>query len=116
MKDKLNFSHELSLKERIEQLSSTYIKVIQPLIKNKEAFASKIKNTRNYYSHYNHLLENKIAQGEELFRLNQILSFLLQSCLLSELGCSPERCADLLSDNGEYQYTIEAVKKANFQW
>jgi len=116
LKDKLNFSHELSLKERIEQLASTYIKLINPLIKNKEAFATKIKNTRNYYTHYNQSLKKKIAQGEELFRLTQILSFLLQSCLLSELGCTPERCADLLSDNGEYQYTIEAVKKANFQW
>lgn len=116
LKDKLNFSHELSLKERIEQLAYTYIKAINPLIKNQEAFATKIKNTRNYYTHYNQSLKNKIAQGEELFRLTQILSFLLQSCLLSELGCTPERCADLLSDNSEYQYTIEAVKRANFQW
>lgn len=116
LRDKLKFSHELSLKERIELLLFTYKKVIHPLIKNRKNFASKIKNTRNYYTHYNQSLKKKIAQGEELFRLTQILSFLLQSCLLSELGCTPERCADLLSDNGEYQYTIEAVKRANFQW
>lgn len=107
MKCKLNFSHELSLKERIEQLASSYTKAINPLAKDKEDFAAKVKNTRNYYTHYNQSLKNKIAQRDELFRLTQILSFLLQSCLLSELGCTPERCADLLSDSDEYHYTIE---------
>jgi hypothetical protein len=116
LKEKLNFSHEPSLKDRIEYLTNLHKKGITPLIKDRNAFIKRVKNTRNYYTHYDKSLKNKFAQGEELFRLTQILSFLLKSCLLNELGCTPARCADLISRNDEYIYTIEAVKKANFQW
>ncbi len=49
--------------------------------------------------------------GEELFRLCQKLEFLLQACFLSELGCTPEKCEQLISRNTEYQYLQSIMKQ-----
>lgn len=116
LKEKLSFSNEPSLKNRIEELVKCYEGVIQPLIKNSDKFIARVKNTRNYFTHYDVSLKEKYAQGDELFRLTQILSFLLRACLLSELGCSSERCVDLLCKNSEYKYTAKEIQKASFQW
>lgn len=116
LKEKLNFSNEPSLKNRLEGLIRCYEGVIQSLTKNSDKFIARVKNTRNYFTHYDVSLKGKFAQGDELFRLTQILFFLLRACLLNELGCTPERCADLITKDSEYQYTIKAVKESNFQW
>jgi ApeA N-terminal domain 1 len=116
LKNKLHFSNEPNLKDRIEYLVDFHNQVVDPFIKNRDNFLKKVRDTRNYYTHYDRSLDNKFAKGEELFRLTQILSFLLQSCLLKELGCTPDRCAELISKDKKYRYAIEAVKQSNFQW
>jgi hypothetical protein len=116
LKDKLMFSHEPSLKIRIEGIINKYRQVIKPLVKDENAFITKVKNTRNYYTHYNETLKEKAANGEELFRINQILSYIIQSCFLNELGCTSERCADLMNLNNEYKYAIIAIQKASYKW
>jgi len=99
LKQKLEFSNEPTLKERLADLLDSTKEVIIPLIDDPKNWIAKIKNTRNYYTHYNQSLKKKAAKGEELFWLTQELSFVLQTCLLIELGCSPERSAELVQKN-----------------
>jgi len=107
LKQKLEFSNEPTLKERLADLSDLTKEVIIPLIDDREKWIAKIKNTRNYYTHYNQSLEKKAAKGKELFGLTQKLSFVLQTCLLIELGCSPERSAELVQKNKHWKYLKE---------
>lgn len=116
LQNKLHFSNEPSLKDRMKELFNKHKKVIEPFIKDTNKFFIRVGNTRNYFTHYDESLKDKFATEEELFRLTQILSFLLKSCLLNELGCTFERCAELISKGSQYQYTIKAVKQANFLW
>jgi hypothetical protein len=116
LKEQLAFSHEISFKNRIKDLCNKFQPIISPLTKNPNKFAAKVRDTRNYYTHYNQSLKSKAAKQNELFRLSQILNFLLQSCLLTELGFTSELCQSLISKDGEYKYLISELEKANFDW
>ena len=119
LREKLVHSNELTLKDRLEQLITIHNGIIQPFLhddNNINNFIKRVRNTRNYYTHYNQSPNGKYAQGTELFRLAQVLSFLLLSCLLSELGCTNERCVELVSRCNDYQWTVLFVKEEGFQW
>ena len=116
LKQKLAFSHEISFQNRIKYLTYKQKKTISPFVKDKDKFSTKVGNTRNYYTHYNQSLKKKAATDDELFRLSQVLNFLLQSCILTELGFSSELCASLIAKNAEYQYLIQELNRANFEW
>ncbi|HMG76671.1 MAG TPA: HEPN domain-containing protein [Pyrinomonadaceae bacterium] len=91
--------NEPRLKHRIRELTDKAYEVIAPLITNKEEFAKKVKDTRNYLTHYDNRLKDKAAKGVELFWLTQNLSYLLQACFLIELDLPLERCAQVLHRN-----------------
>jgi len=115
LKEKLAFSHEPTLKDRLDELITIHKGIIQTFLcdaNNINNFTKRIKNTRNYYTHYDQSLDGKYVKGSELFRLAQVLSFLLLSCLLSELGCTSERCVELVSRHNDYQY----AKETKFKW
>lgn len=109
LKEKLHFSNEPSLKERLNDLLLETKGALDPIITDSELFVKTVKNTRNYYTHWNKSLEKKAAKGEELFRLTQRLSFLVQTCLLIEIGFTPDRCATILGKNKEYQFIRSRV-------
>ena len=115
LKKKLAFSHEPTLKDRLDELITIHKGIIQPFLcdaNNINNLTKRIRDTRNYYTHYDQSLDDKYAKGSELFRLAQVLSFLLLSCLLSELGCTSERCVELVSRHNDYQY----AKETKFKW
>ena len=111
LKEKLHFSNEPTLHNRLIELLDKTQKVMNPLVGDHLTFVRKVKYTRNYFTHWNTDLQDKAAQGEELFRITQTLLFMLQTCLLMELGCTPERCAELISKNKKYQYAVRNISK-----
>ena len=116
LKSKLDFSHEISFKKRIDELARKHLKVIGSLVQDHNKFCKKVGYTRNYYTHYDQSLKNKAAQQDELFRLSQVLNYLLQSCILAELGFTSELSKSLVSKDGKYQYLINELKNNNFGW
>ena len=62
-------------------------------------FAEKVKNTRNYYTHYGEqaLEQGKVARGRELVRLSLALEGLIGACLLKEIGLQGKPLERLLS-------------------
>ncbi|MGL4503152.1 MAG: HEPN domain-containing protein [Planktothrix sp.] len=118
VKEKLHFSNEPTLKDRLKELVQENILVINSLLgfyKTPDKFIIKVKNTRNFLTHYNKSNENKAAKETELFWMTKILEFLLQACFLSELGCSLEKRAEIISSKSRYHWAVEEINKLQQQ-
>ncbi|NET42545.1 HEPN domain-containing protein [Okeania sp. SIO2B3] len=111
LKEKLNYSNEPTLKERLIELLELIPEITKQLIKDKEVFATQVKNARNYFTHYNKSLKKKVPQPEELSWFIELLSFILQACILKELGCTSERCHQLLNRNKRYKNALERARE-----
>ncbi len=99
----LFFSNEPPFRDRIDQLIEETKEVVSPLFSDKDYFVCKVKDTRNYRVHNDPRLETKAAKGEELDWISEVLSFLVQTCLLKELGLSSQECFALFSKNRDYE-------------
>ena len=106
LKNALAFSNEKSLKIRLEELLSESITIINPIIKDSAEFVKKVRDTRNYLTHYDKSGESKAAKGTELHWLTERLLILLKSCLLSELGINKEDQVKLFRSYEKYRYII----------
>ena len=100
LKEKLAFSNEPSLHKRLDELisqhaNSTLIKII----KDKTAFIKQVKNSRNYYTHYDPKLEKKSLRGTELFFLKEKLKVLLICAILKETNFDSSLIEKLFSRN-----------------
>ncbi|WP_338541570.1 HEPN domain-containing protein [Paenibacillus tundrae] len=90
IKRKLDFSNEISLKNRINQLINDFKLIEEYLGERKDKFVSSVVNTRNFYTHYNTKLEKKALRGVELHSATQELKILTLACLLNEIGFDTE--------------------------
>lgn len=95
-------NNEKSLLLRIEELSNEKTEIITPIAHDLEKFTKKIRDSRNYYTHYGKSGKKKAAHGVKLHWLTEKLSILLQACLLDELGFTPEQQIKLFSKNEHY--------------
>ncbi|MEH2213022.1 HEPN domain-containing protein [Nostoc sp.] len=111
VKEKLKFSHEPSLLERLREVFELTSKTIEPIVIDSKSFTKKVKNIRNHLTHYNDPSQQELYDGETLFRINQILDFMIKVCLLQELGCSSERCEELICRNPEYKFLKNLMSK-----
>ncbi|HEV2864233.1 MAG TPA: HEPN domain-containing protein [Pyrinomonadaceae bacterium] len=110
LKEQLNYSNEPRLRQRVKEILDMLEDTVSTLITDKDAFAKDVVNTRNYYTHYDPHLKDKAAQGIKLYVLTEKLSYLLQACLLVELGIPKQKCAELLIRNQGY---IRAINRAH---
>jgi hypothetical protein len=100
LKQKLSFSNEPTLKERIDELLKDYSnQTIQKLIKDFDNFSKLVKDSRNYYTHYDKSLEKKAAKGEDLYYLTERMKVLLTCCLLNVIGFDNNLIQELLKRN-----------------
>ena len=88
LKEKLNFSNEPALIQRLEELShdGDDYWVFFNGKKEIEIFINSVKNTRNYFIHYDKKLESKALKGEELNIACFYLRCMLEYYLLKEIG------------------------------
>jgi ApeA N-terminal domain 1 len=98
----LNFSNEPRLRDRLIELLIQTKGALAYLNLNEKNFTKIAKDTRNYFTHYDESLKKKAAKGIKLFRLTHGLSYLLQACILDELGISPEKQKELFERNQTY--------------
>jgi len=111
LKQKLSFSNEPSLKERLIDLRQETSEIIFPLITDEDSFIKQVRDTRNYLTHYDKSLWKKAVKGEDLYWLTYTLEVLLQTCFLKELGFSPEQCVSLFKRNERYQFAIQKTNE-----
>jgi hypothetical protein len=105
------FRNDLPFRDRINEMVDFTIPVIGPLVADREYFVKKVKSTRNLLTHNIHELEGEAAKDEELFWITKTLTYMVHTCLLTELGFTPKRCAELFSRNGEYQFAKKLAPK-----
>lgn len=105
------FRNDLPFPQRIGDMIDFSAPVVMPLIANKDYFIDKVKNTRNFLAHNIRELEDKAAQGLELRWITQTLTYMIHTCLLAELGISPERCAELFPRHEDYGPTMKLALK-----
>jgi hypothetical protein len=96
LQSKLNFSNELPLGQRLEEIMATYCDIFGTY-KDQAAFIKRVKDTRNYLTHYDAKSRGKAAHGEELHNLSSSLKLLVEMCLLKELGLSDKAIRHVLT-------------------
>ncbi|MDF2441566.1 MAG: hypothetical protein JWN98_2550, partial [Abditibacteriota bacterium] len=102
-KGKLNYSNEVTLHQRLEDIFDTYTAIFG-VYQNQDAFIKRAKDTRNYLTHYDAKSKRKAAQHEELYRLSQSVRMLLEMCLLKELGLADDTIRKILQRGREQHW------------
>jgi len=84
---KLAYSNEPTFEARLKELFN-HNQFLKELILNIDDFCKRVKDTRNFYTHYSKSLEKKAARGAELYYLGNKLKVFLILIILKELGFS----------------------------
>jgi len=99
---KMKYLDELSLRKRLKDLLLTLGTLHAPFISNTSLFVAKVVDTRNYLTHYTEELRENSASGVALIDLTQQLRFLLEICLLHEMGFTDERIGQITQRHRRY--------------
>ncbi|MEH2358353.1 HEPN domain-containing protein, partial [Nostoc sp.] len=113
LEEKLNFSYEPSLEDRLNELFKLTYQTSSQIINNPQSLVKKIKNNRNYLTHYDKSFRAKAASSQDLFKNTLLLNFILKDCLLYELGISDGRRKELISRHPLYKYIKENLSEFN---
>lgn len=114
--DTLYHSNYKSLKNRLIELFEAVNFLYDSYISSFDKLTTKLKDTRNYYTHYNENLKDKAATGEELILLTEIISTLLKSHILKELGFSDTHLSKLNNDHQQYKLLKEVFPKRDYEY
>jgi hypothetical protein len=102
LKDRLNFSNEPTLHERLNELFSEIEDNLKNhLFKNSEKLIIDSKNSRNYFTHYDKSLEKKALKGVELHYLTLRLKIFLLIIVLKETGFSDEQLKKIITQGSQ---------------
>ncbi len=113
LQQQLAHSNEPRLFHRVIELVEHTTEVLARLVEDTEGFARKVTDTRNFLTHYSRKSKH-VMENEELFRAVQTLSYILQACMLFELGLSREHCLKLFNRNQKYLFTSSQIKQHKY--
>lgn len=81
---------------------------------DRDVFLTKLVHTRNYYTH--HAEKGKAATTlEELWKLYNVLLFMLRACFLKELGVPEEKRKELIEKSGKYIFALQEVEQRKIE-
>jgi hypothetical protein len=104
----LKYANEFSLRRRLREITDRLSLLgtigFIALEEARRNFVNKVVNTRNYLTHYNPYLQDKVTRVQELYDLTQKLKTLLEICLLEELGFSLSTIRDMTFKHRKYKY------------
>ncbi|MCD4646334.1 hypothetical protein AR454_28640 [Bacillus mycoides] len=111
LSERLNFSHEPTLQNRLLDLvpDDEDMFIFFKGSTDVEDFIKKVKNTRNYHTHYDSKLERKALKGEELEFSCVILRSMVEYYLLKEIGVSKEIIHEKLMEKSNGFYTKQSI-------
>lgn len=88
----LSNSNSLTLSERlVELIDKCPQELLNTIVTDKDEFLKKVKDTRNFYTHYDPSNKTRIASGKDLYELSKQLHVLLMSIIFIEIGL-PNEC------------------------
>ncbi len=104
LEERLNFSNEPTLRQRLfELVNEVSSKIITSVIGDKVQLIKDAKNSRNYYTHYELTIKNKALKHQQLFILTEKLRIILIVVILQETGFTQEQVEKLFERN-EYKF------------
>jgi hypothetical protein len=99
LREKLIWSNSPTLQNRLEELLEKLEPTTSLLVSNKVDFATIVKHTRNYFTHWDNKQQKKAATNSELYFVSTTLMYLIAASLLTELGFTSEKVAQLFARN-----------------
>jgi|GEM_PF-5002483 len=92
---KLAFSNRPTLAQRLKDVIEFYPFPVTGQAGSHDAFIRRVKDTRNYYTHYDPSLTEKAQKGGYLKGLSMTLGTLLEGLMLHELGFELDEVRDM---------------------
>jgi hypothetical protein len=115
IKDKVDYArtkpNQSTAIEKWKRMFDSAIVMSRDFSGDVDKLCKKIKDTRNYYTHYGKKLREKAAEGEDLYWLSQSGSYLLLYFLLIEIGFKSDEIDKFLNRNNAYQFAKDRVKQ-----
>lgn len=108
VKGKLKYANEYSLRKRLGHLLRIFKPAFPDDIFNSSEgryqFVGRVVDTRNYLTHYDETNKDNVAEGTDLFYLEQGLKVLMGVILLKEIGFELEEIKALITKSDAYQF------------
>jgi hypothetical protein len=88
LRQRLAGANRKTLADRLRQLLEAKSQLLGNLISDRERFVAIVRDTRNYYTHYDAGLRQngRVAEGVELMKLSHQMQAVLEACFLNDLG------------------------------
>ena len=99
LKDKLQYSNELTLRKRLREILQKYHNVLVGLYGDSDKLVQRTVETRNHLVHGGNDAEYVARTGEERWALLYGLETIIDGCLMCELGIPNSRARQLLSES-----------------
>jgi hypothetical protein len=106
LKQKLGRANEPSLRERLEELVDHVGEIAEPLIGDKHEFAKSVADNRNYRTHFDKSLKKRVSTPPALRRITDVLTVLIEACLLMEMGMDRDLMLRLFQRNQRYAWLV----------
>lgn len=90
LRDRLAGANRKTLADRLRELVVAKQSLLGGLVPDTEKFVQRVKDTRNYYTHYDEGLRRngRVAEGAELYGITETMRILIEMCFLQDLGIS----------------------------
>lgn len=96
---RLGYSNEPTLRKRLRELIDECGELIKLSSSGgKKAFINKVCDTRNYLTHYDVSLSDRVAKESELLKICYMLGIIIEFNLLLEIGFEQEMAHQLLGE------------------
>lgn len=113
LKEKLLFSNEPTLKERLEELFSEIdTSLIKHLFPDHIKLITQAKDTRNYYTHFGVTLERKAVKKVELYYLTERFKLLLLILLLKETNIDEQKATKIIIESSHFLFNNIIVESS----
>ena len=95
-------SNEPRLRKRLQSIFSEVNSIFEIPSNKRSSYINKIVDTRNYYTHFDERLKDRILDVEKMYYVSQYMKFVLRILLLRELGINEELIKQRLMQNHEF--------------
>ncbi|WPC42839.1 HEPN domain-containing protein [Clostridium sp. JS66] len=101
LEERLRYSNEPNLNSRIKDLFTELDFIINISSKNKKKLANMIKDTRNYYTHFDESNKGKAMSAKQIFYISRYILLGLRVLIMMELGLDKQLIRNQIDYNNE---------------
>ena len=107
LRNRLKYGNEYSLRKRLADMFSRIPEATRRRIAgNVDGFVTKIVNTRNYHTHYDHAQQANVFDGKDMYAAAERLRILVTANLLHDLGIKDENLTAVLERRREFAHWL----------